>query len=213
MGDRIIVINGERGWLNLGTLLAFIAVALVFAAYAMIPVVVTTVLMTLLFWLVLPRLPGVPAIHPVRALLMSLLVIVAYVIPTVILRFFVQPLGLGLMLYNPDSFGLNPLTQRLLWMNGQLMLTWPQEILFHVRNIGHPGAFVVLLSEIPGILVAGLALKLGIEGGFKGAAGYAIACGAAAGALLLVAWIGMTLEVMIVPKMVGESFHMITDWM
>ena len=77
------------------------------------------------------------------------------------------------MLYNPNSFGLNPLTQRLLWMNGQLMLTWPQEILFHVRNIGYPGAFVVLLSEIPGILVAGLALKLGIEDGFKGAAGYA----------------------------------------
>ena len=69
MGDRIIVINGERGWLNFGSLLAFIAVALVLAAYALIPVVVTAVLMTLLFWLVLPRLPGMPAIQPMRALL------------------------------------------------------------------------------------------------------------------------------------------------
>ena len=213
MGDRIIVINGERGWLNFGSLFAIIVVALVFAAYALIPVVVTTALMMLLFWLVLPRLPGMPPLHPMQALLGSLAVIAGYVVTTVILRFFVQPLGLGLMLYNPDSFGLNPLTQRLLWMNGQLLLTWPQEILYHIRNIGYPGAFVVLLSEIPGILVAGLALKLSIEDEFNGAAGYARACAAAAGALLLVSWIGMTLEVKIVPGIVGQSFHLITDWM
>ena len=211
MADRYIIVEGRRGWLNLVTLTMIIVAILAIAAYALIPISVTTALMMLLFWLLLPRLPGMPRIGLMQALGMSLLIIAAYAIPTIIMRILFHTVAVPLSF--PSAFGLNPLTQRLLWIRGQFLLTWPSEILLLLKYIREDGVLVDLLGEIPGILLAGLALKWSLKEGFKGALGYGLACVMAATALLLVSWIGMTLEVMIVPKVVGETFHLLVSWM
>ncbi len=201
MAEYVVIRRGG----GCGTFLFVIAAVLAFGLYALIPVGLTSLLIALALWKVLPRLPGMPKVAFMNALVASFMMIGGYVVATLLVRlvFPVAP-SLGL------PFGMNPLTQRILWVRQQFMLSWPQEILYYITGIGHRGALTTLLGEIPGILVAGLLLMFGFpdEEVFTGWRGYWLACGVAAVSLLVFFWIGMRVELMTMPALLGESFRL-----
>jgi hypothetical protein len=209
VADReVFIIRRAPGTPTAVVILAVLAV-LVLAVYALIPILLSSLVIGLALWLVLPRIAGRNIeMDFLRATLGGFLVFVGYLIPTAILRI-IHPVG-GAFPFG-HNFGFIPLSARMQMISRQFTLTSPMEFVAllgaTLRNIIYPRWWWLVLPEFAGVAGAGLALKLQMGEVFKGRAGYLLACLVAGVLLLAVTWLPMLVAAHAVPAVVGEHFR------